>query len=232
MDGATLDITPPPHHSPRPRKTAISHHRHAKIPMNTHPILWFLGNMSINLREQKQVPYSINEKGETMSYNWITAREKAIQKTNKGKSARYTALHPSPKKLLQKECPICSATFTTRNAQRIYCSSKCSGRATRQRQRKGGTRIKNVFDRIATIRWRIFNRDDFRCQYCGKTAIEDHVKLHLDHIKPRADGGTDDIDNLVTACEKCNIGKMDIPLRHEAEFKARINAKNETHYPR
>lgn len=127
------------------------------------------------------------------------------------------------KKPQEKECLVCSVRFTT--VKRIYCSKKCRGRAQSQRRPKGETRIKNVFDRVATVRWCIFNRDDFRCQYCGRTAIEDHVKLHLDHIKPRTDGGGDDFENLVTACRDCNIGKMDTPLRHEAEFKARLNRR-------
>jgi hypothetical protein len=56
-----------------------------------------------------------------------------------------------------------------------------------------------------SVRFEVFKRDGFVCQYCGAhppTAI-----LHIDHIHPVADGGTNDIDNLITACEACNIGK-------------------------
>ena len=31
--------------------------------------------------------------------------------------------------------------------------------------------------------------------------------LHVDHVHPRADGGGDDLLNLVTACVACNLGK-------------------------
>ena len=54
-------------------------------------------------------------------------------------------------------------------------------------------------------RFEVFKRDGFVCQYCGAhppTAI-----LHIDHIKPVADGGTNHQDNLITACESCNLGK-------------------------
>jgi HNH endonuclease len=54
-------------------------------------------------------------------------------------------------------------------------------------------------------RFEIFKRDIFTCQYCG--AHPPGVILHVDHIKPVADGGTNVIDNLVTACEPCNAGK-------------------------
>lgn len=55
------------------------------------------------------------------------------------------------------------------------------------------------------IRFDIFKRDGFKCMYCG--AHPPSVLLHVDHIKPVADGGGNEVDNLVTACEPCNLGK-------------------------
>ena len=55
------------------------------------------------------------------------------------------------------------------------------------------------------VRFEVFKRDSFRCQYCGKSAPD--VTLHVDHIKPVKNGGTNDILNLVTSCESCNLGK-------------------------
>lgn len=55
------------------------------------------------------------------------------------------------------------------------------------------------------VRFEVFKRDSFKCQYCGAAAPT--VELRVDHIKPVADGGTNDILNLVTACESCNAGK-------------------------
>ncbi len=52
-------------------------------------------------------------------------------------------------------------------------------------------------------------RDNFTCRLCGRTAQKNGVVLHVDHIKPRSKGGTDDPDNLRTLCLKCNIGKSD-----------------------
>lgn len=54
-------------------------------------------------------------------------------------------------------------------------------------------------------RFNIFARDSFSCQYCGRTPPA--VILHLDHVIPLAEGGTDDPDNLITACKECNLGK-------------------------
>lgn len=55
------------------------------------------------------------------------------------------------------------------------------------------------------IRFEVFKRDNFTCQYCGRSPPE--VKLEPDHIKPLVDGGTDELSNLVTSCFDCNRGK-------------------------
>ncbi|KKK53555.1 hypothetical protein LCGC14_3093620 [marine sediment metagenome] len=59
--------------------------------------------------------------------------------------------------------------------------------------------------------FRIYLRDNFACQYCGRTP-QDGVKLELDHVFPKSLGGSDDDDNLVTACWECNSAKSDLPL--------------------
>lgn len=54
-------------------------------------------------------------------------------------------------------------------------------------------------------RFEVFKRDGFKCQYCG--AHPPAVLLHVDHVVAVANGGRNDMDNLVTACEPCNLGK-------------------------
>lgn len=60
------------------------------------------------------------------------------------------------------------------------------------------------------LRFEVFKRDSFTCQYCGSTPPS--VILHVDHIHPVADGGCNNIDNLITACLPCNLGKSATPL--------------------
>lgn len=55
------------------------------------------------------------------------------------------------------------------------------------------------------IRLEVFKRDSFTCQYCGRKAPD--VVLEIDHIKPVAKGGNNNIMNLVTSCFDCNRGK-------------------------
>lgn len=63
-------------------------------------------------------------------------------------------------------------------------------------------------------RFEIFKRDGFKCQYCGKSAPD--VVLEIDHVIPVAHGGTNDVENLVTACRECNNGKGARELTEEA----------------
>jgi len=52
----------------------------------------------------------------------------------------------------------------------------------------------------------IYLRDGMACAYCG-TAVEAGIQLNLDHIKPVERGGTNEAENLVTCCERCNKSK-------------------------
>jgi len=54
-------------------------------------------------------------------------------------------------------------------------------------------------------RFDVFKRDKFTCQYCGEKAPD--VVLQVDHVHPVAEGGTNEILNLITSCAGCNGGK-------------------------
>lgn len=60
------------------------------------------------------------------------------------------------------------------------------------------------------LRFAVFKRDGFACQYCGATPPG--ATLEVDHIEPVSDGGTNEETNLVTACFNCNRGKANIRL--------------------
>lgn len=55
------------------------------------------------------------------------------------------------------------------------------------------------------VRFEVFKRDSFKCQYCGGTSPD--ILLEVDHIKPVKEGGDNDITNLITSCQACNSGK-------------------------
>lgn len=60
------------------------------------------------------------------------------------------------------------------------------------------------------VRFDIFKRDHFTCQYCG--AHPPQAILHVDHIVPVVEGGGNEDTNLITACDACNLGKSATPL--------------------
>jgi 5-methylcytosine-specific restriction endonuclease McrA len=59
--------------------------------------------------------------------------------------------------------------------------------------------------RPAFTRFNVFLRDRFCCQYCGQ-----HLPTHeltFDHLVPRSRGGRTCWENVVTACQVCNLVK-------------------------
>lgn len=59
----------------------------------------------------------------------------------------------------------------------------------------------------ASRRFAVWKRDGFKCTYCQSDATIDKVVLEVDHIIPVVQGGSDEMDNLTTACRPCNSAK-------------------------
>jgi 5-methylcytosine-specific restriction endonuclease McrA len=57
------------------------------------------------------------------------------------------------------------------------------------------------------LRLDVLARDRFRCRGCGRSPATHNVTLHVDHWLPRAKGGSSEIENLITLCNECNLGK-------------------------
>lgn len=53
------------------------------------------------------------------------------------------------------------------------------------------------------VRLEVLNRDAYTCHYCGQEANT------VDHLIPISKGGTDQAENMVAACNKCNASKRD-----------------------
>ena len=52
------------------------------------------------------------------------------------------------------------------------------------------------------IRQAILQRDNYTCYYCGLPQA-----THVDHITPLSKGGLDEFNNLISACQNCNLSK-------------------------
>lgn len=100
----------------------------------------------------------------------------------------------------------------TRDTRKIEAVSKVGSIADLTPKQRGGR--ESVIPR--GIRVTVYARDGFRCCYCGWRKSDPQplagkfvglMKLSLDHITPFCQGGTDEMDNLVTACLACNMRK-------------------------
>jgi hypothetical protein len=50
-------------------------------------------------------------------------------------------------------------------------------------------------------------RANFACEYCGVTETDSAGQLTVDHFRPRAREGTDELTNLLYCCYRCNLYK-------------------------
>lgn len=65
--------------------------------------------------------------------------------------------------------------------------------------------IKVPYKKVVLTRKNILRRDGYKCVYCGRGDLP----LTVDHVLPKARGGTDSWENLVCACTVCNNRKGD-----------------------
>lgn len=63
--------------------------------------------------------------------------------------------------------------------------------------------VRRPYPRVRLSKKEIFRRDNYTCQYCGRSSNH----LTVDHIIPRHRGGGHSWDNLVSACPSCNRRK-------------------------
>lgn len=64
------------------------------------------------------------------------------------------------------------------------------------------------------IKEQVHLRDAYTCQQCGIISLE----LECDHILNKAQGGTDDLDNLQSLCKSCHAKKTQRESQHQSIF--------------
>lgn len=52
-------------------------------------------------------------------------------------------------------------------------------------------------------------RANFSCEYCGVFEQNAGGELTIDHFQPQSKGGSDELENLVYCCVRCNLYKSD-----------------------
>lgn len=82
------------------------------------------------------------------------------------------------------------------------------------------TPIGKAFVRKATrqidesIKWRVYERDNYTCRYCGATG----VPMTVDHYLAQKFGGQTTYDNLLTSCRPCNKKKGHMTIDEWKKF--------------
>lgn len=112
-----------------------------------------------------------------------------------------------------KACIQCNEMFKPKSLKQRFCSPVCREKS------------------VVGNRFIIFQRDGFRCAYCGSTPMDDGIRLNLDHIIPKTKEGSHTAGNLITSCSKCNSTKSDRLLPAESlnyflEYVSKANKEN------
>lgn len=112
---------------------------------------------------------------------------------------QHTPAWPTWKKIL-RQCGQCGKEFLSKRHEttRKFCSRICKDYAQR------------IYDSPAPAfywltawkecRAKVLERDQHRCQQCGF----DGSGLHVHHILHKRKGGNEDMNNLVTLCNRCH----------------------------
>lgn len=115
---------------------------------------------------------------------------------------------------VQGGCLVCAEQFMSPGAASRYCSVKCRDK-----------NVRKSFGLSWLDRMALFDRDGWTCQICSESV--DYTADYLsdwypsvDHIVPRAHGGSDDISNLRTAHRWCNSVRGDLSYYSDADLAA------------
>jgi hypothetical protein len=54
------------------------------------------------------------------------------------------------------------------------------------------------------IRQQVRQRANYLCEYCYSSEEASAARFEIDHIQPRSLGGSDALNNLALACQRCN----------------------------
>lgn len=66
-------------------------------------------------------------------------------------------------------------------------------------------------------RKQVRHRANHACEFCGVTETDVGGELTVDHYRPRSSDGSDDLDNLIYCCSRCNLYKADYWPKGESE---------------
>lgn len=121
---------------------------------------------------------------------------------------------------IQGACAACGEQFCSPGRASRYCSRECRYRAT---GRRPSGLSAGWIDPAARLQ--IYRECEWTCQVCKCETLRLYVSGNplsptLDHIVPRAKGGTNDRSNLRLLCAACNSLRGDLTFYTDDEVRA------------
>ena len=114
-----------------------------------------------------------------------------------------------------RTCKNCATNYTVRRDNQLYCSQECSKWYTQQLKDKRDREYQNA--RTPSFKRRVFFKSEGICGICHEM-IDLRLKypepktFSIDHIVPRANGGSHARENLQAAHLICNTKRGNSPL--------------------
>lgn len=111
-------------------------------------------------------------------------------------------------------CKDCGVEFKAHKTKHGLCV-KCANRAARNKAKAIRRSRKNHVGHEIVIPFKVFDRCNWVCTYCGKHTPKnmrgkhEHNSPELDHIVPLSKGGKHTYLNTTLACRSCNHKKSD-----------------------
>jgi hypothetical protein len=141
------------------------------------------------------------------AFSYLPASHRFVRTCNACRKAKAAATISS----MVRVCRECGKGYRPTSGNSWYCSDSCRAQHN-----------------VPLSAYVIFERDRFRCIYCGRSSIEDGIALAIDHIVPYALGGAGTPNNLVTACSNCNHSKScyELPASVADRILAVVHARD------
>ncbi len=114
---------------------------------------------------------------------------------------------PEPPAAPPHVCGFCGGPLPGRHTK--WCGRSCMMRAkTAHKPKKSPTPYQKLRREFKKVRGGVMAESGGVCQKCGGVASQVH------HVVPLADGGTNDLDNLVALCGPCHVAEHPELNRH------------------
>jgi 5-methylcytosine-specific restriction endonuclease McrA len=160
--------------------------------------------------EMDRAPSTVGKNTYIKRYGgWRKALKAFVERAN-SEADGDPALDPEqdPARLPDRADPTESPTTGARDTNRLQPVSQIRARPRVTRRAQANVKPEDRRDISIGLRFRVLQRDRFRCRLCGQSPATDlDCILHVDHIKPFSSGGKTTFENLQTLCSHCNVGK-------------------------